>query len=314
MRTRKLWLAFSVLAFLLCPEHLPAQQGSQQSCDVPLVVAGFNTQTRESNQMLLDLHPEDLVVHVGSDEGIVESIKVDGGPKRVALILDPSRNVPDEEWILEAEMAARMVEIARPDDKFLIFLEGIERPQERFLTPEETDRLLRAMTFDRPSTSDSTERAYDTLFDAARRMEPPAFGDALILFGPAEDAGSKIDPDRLLELVLRNRQRLLGFSFRDPRGDPKLDKMSRETGYHFSYDQIEALKGRYQMTLLDGFMSDVYGWIAQPYRLRIRPVPAKDAARLRVEVMNSEGRVPRADTLYYPHTIYPCSDSGSTAQ
>jgi len=314
MRTRHLWLALSVAAFLLSPERLSAQQGSQQSCDVPLVVAGFNTQTRASNQMLLDLRPEDLVVHVGSDQGAVESITVDSGPKRVALILDPSRNVPDQEWNLEAETAARMVEIARPDDKFLIFLEGIETPQERFLSADETDRQLRAITFDRPSTSDSTERVYDTLFDAVRRLEPPAFGDALILFGPAEDGGSKTDPDRLLELILRNRQRLLGFSFRDPLGDPKLDEMSRETGYHFSYHQIEALKLPYQMTLLNGYMSDVYGWIAQPYRLRIRPVPAKDAARLRVEVMNSEGRVPRADTLYYPHAIYPCSDSGSTAQ
>jgi hypothetical protein len=314
MRTRRLWLALPVATFLFWPEHLSAQQDSQQSCDVPLVVAGFNTQTRESNQMLLDLHSEDLVVHVRSDEGIVESMKLDGGPKRVALILDPSRNVPDEEWILEAEMAARMVEIARPDDRFLLFLEGIDGPQEQLLTPEETDRQLRSLTFARPSTSDSTGRVYDTLFNAVQRLDPPAFGDALILFGHTEDAGSKADPDQLLKLILRNRQRLLGFSFRDPLGDPKIDQMSRETGYFVSFHQVEALKGPLQMTLLDGFMSDVYSWIAQPYRLRIRPVPAKETASLHIEVQNPKARVPRADTSYYPHTIYPCPESGSTMQ
>ena len=264
--------------------------------------------------MLLDLRPEDLVVHVGSDQGIVESMKVDGGPKRVALILDPSRNVPDQEWNLEAEMAARMVEIARPDDRFLLFLEGIDRPNAQFLSPEETDRQLRAMTFNRPSTSDSTERAYDTLLDAVRRLDPPAFGDALILFGHAEDAESKTDPDQLLELILRSRQRLFGFSFREPMGDPKLDQMSRETGYFVSFHQVESLKEPLQMTLLNGFMSDVYAWIAQPYRLRIRPVRAKEAASLRIEVLNTKVRVPRADAPYYPHMIYPCSDSRSTMQ
>jgi hypothetical protein len=335
MRIRKLWLGLSFALLLSQSEPLSAQQAALPQCDVPLVVAGFNAQTRQSNQMLLDLRPEDLVVHVGPDQVSLESMKVDAGPKRLALILDPSRDVPDQEWNLEAEMAARMVEIARPNDKFLLFLEGIDRPEEQFLSPEEADKQLRALTLARPSTPDSTERTYDTLFDAARRLDPPAFGDTLVLFGHAEDAGSKTDPDQVLQLILRNRQRLFGFSFRDPlRGkltpdvdlnkplpeplrslaDPKLAQMSRETGYFVSFRSVESLKLPGQMNLHEGFMSAVYAWIAQPYRLRIQPAPTKEVTRLRIEVLNPKARIPRADSPYYPHTLYPCFESTSTVR
>ncbi len=320
-------LMFCLALYFLSPPQSLAQAGPQGTCDFPLVVAGWNRLTQTGNELLMDLHPEDLVIQFGATPATLESMSVDGGPKRVALVLDASPNVPDNEWNLEAQMAARFVEAARPEDRFLLLLEGVDSGGGSFLPAEEIDSQLRELAFNRPSTGQSTERTYDTLFDAAQHFDPPAFGDAMVLFGHPEDVGSKTDPDQLLQVILSKGLRLYGFSFRDPLqgnltpgldlnkplpasvrslADPKLAQMSRETGYFVSFHSILSLSQPSQMRLFEGFLDDVYAGVAQPYRLRIRTPATQGPTALQIDVRNAKDRVPRADRVYYPHSIYPC--------
>jgi len=239
---------------------------------------------------------------------------IDGGPKRVALILDPSRNVSDEEWKLETQMAARLVEGGRPGDRFLLFIEGIDNEASSFLSPDEVDRQLRGLVFARPASVDSSERAYDALLNAAQRFDPPAFGDALILFGHPEDVGSKADPDQVLQVILKRALRFYGFSFRDPLGGyAKLDQLSHETGYYFSFHSLLSLNQPRQMSLYEGFLDDVYAGIAEPYRLTIRMPSSEGPTALTIEVVNAKDRIPRADDVHYPHSVYSCVASSLPA-
>jgi len=97
-----------------------AQQVTADSCDVPVVVADFN------NELVRDLAPTDFSVRLGQIPITVNNASVDGGPKRVAIILDASRNIPEDEWRLETEMAARFAEHARPKDLFAFLVIGAE--------------------------------------------------------------------------------------------------------------------------------------------------------------------------------------------
>ena len=94
MRINRFSLALCLFLFVLNAQ-LYAQLKAAESCDVPFVVTNFD------NVLLKDLGPQDLLVRLGTVPITLDGISVDGGPKRVALILDPSRNVPEDEWKLE---------------------------------------------------------------------------------------------------------------------------------------------------------------------------------------------------------------------
>ena len=67
-------------------------------------------------ELVTDLEPKDLSVRVGGSTSAVRSASVDSGSKRIALILDASQKVPTDEWKLETEMAATLIENGRTLD------------------------------------------------------------------------------------------------------------------------------------------------------------------------------------------------------
>jgi hypothetical protein len=292
-----------------------------ESCDVPLVVTDFD------NVLAKDLSPKDILIQLEAVPATLEGAPVDSGPKRVALILDPSRNVPEDEWKLETEMAAKFVSHARPDDKFVFLIVGADVATDAYLSPAEVEEQLRRLASSRPPSPDSSERIYDVLFTAANRLDPPKFGDVLFLFGHHEDVGSKTDPDQLLELILKNKLRFFGMSFSDPlRGklpqgfDPnkplpasivpsKLEKMAVATGNYFSFHPAQILNNPRQMQIYEDFLGDLYARIAEPYRLRIPMSGIKGQTTLEISVTNMNDRKVRASGLYYPRFLYPCTSA-----
>ena len=312
-------LSVSVFLFLvLWSSDSLAQQAPTVSCDVPIVVTRFDTVFQE-------LDTKDFLVHVGTSPVALRSASIDSGPKRVALILDASRYVQDKEWVLETQMAAVLVGHARPFDSFALVLVGRENTTQGFLSPAEARERLQELGPSRPSGTDSTERVYDALLEAAKHLDPPRFGDVLVLFGHMYDVGSKTDPDRLLALIMKARLRILGFDFEDPLPttlppgfDPnsippessapqKISKMVAETGYYFSFHGMEVLGRPGQLQLLEGFLGDVYRRIAEPYRLSAPAFATKGRLTLGITVANSEGRKIRPTDLHYPQFVFPCA-------
>lgn len=317
MRTNRFARAICLFLFVLTSRAY-AQQRAMGACDVPLVVTNFD------NVLLKYLGPRDLLVRLGAVPITLDTISVDGGPKRVALILDPSKNVPEDEWKLEIEMGVKFVGHARPDDKFVFLLVGTEVSTGAYLSPTDVEEQLRKLASSRPPSPDSSERIYDALITAANRLDPPKFGDSLFLFGHHEDVDSKTDPNRLLEVILKNNLRFFGMSFADPlRGkvppnfDPNkplpanlgpttLEKMSSATGNYFSFHSVQALDHPGQRLLFEGFLGDLYARIAEPYRLRIPMSSVKGQTKLEISVTNMNDRKVRTSGIYYPRFVYPC--------
>ena len=132
---------------------------------------------------------------------------VDGGSKRVVVILDASKRVSNDEWKLETEMAVSMLESARALDRFALLLVGVDSPAGPLIRIGDLQAQLRDIGSSRPVTVDASERTYDALFAAAQRLDPPQFGDAIFPFGHPEDFGSKATSDQVEDLMLRNRVR-----------------------------------------------------------------------------------------------------------
>jgi hypothetical protein len=305
------------------------QQRPEDSCDVPLVVTRFVSSSR-TLELVKDLGPKDLTVQIGAVSGTLESASIDSGPKRVALVLDASDAIPTDEWTLQTEMAAKLVQHARPDDRFALLFVGMENPASAFLSSGEVMREMQKLSASRPGAMESGERIYDSLLAAASHLNPPQFGDALFLFGHPEDSGSKSGPDEVMELVLKNRLRFYAVSFSSPlRGKlppgfdlnkplpasvvrPKLTKMTAATGYSFSFHSIESLNYPGQIPLFEGYLADLYAGIAEPYRLKIAMPDTRGEVKLEIVVSNSKGRNISEGDIHYSHSIYPCVPSAPT--
>ena len=306
-----------LLALLLPFSQSFAQQVGAGTCDVPVVVADY------SNQLVRDLVPAEFSVSLAGARQPLDSASIDGGPKRIAIILDASENIPDDEWKLETEMAQSFVGNARPEDRFAFFVIGEGHTETSFLSANEVTARLQKLAGSRP-----TEKIYDALLSAVKRLDPPQFGDAIFLFGHHEDFGSEVDFDQIRERILRNKLRFYGMSFADPLKklppgfdlnrptgltSSKLESLSAETGYFFSFHAVHNLNQPGQMSLFKGFLSDLYAGIAEPYRLSIPKSGMKDEARLEVSVTNLEARRMHQDGIHYPHLLYPCAVPIETA-
>jgi hypothetical protein len=311
VRTIRLLLA--VCFALIASWQLWAQD---DSCDVPLVVTRFVATTRKV-ELVTDLASEDLSVRVGGTPSTVRSASVDSGGKRVALILDASKNIPSDEWKLETEMATALVENGRAPDRFSLYLVGIDASFSPFLTAGGLQARLRDLESSRPQPVDGNERIYDALLAASKAFDSPEFGDSIFFLGHADDGGSLTTLGKIQGMILRNRLRLYAMSFGkfSPRSDPSsplpMEDATRATGYFFSYHSVENLKFPGQTALLKGFIADLYAGIANPYRVKIvQTAPGRSS--LELTVVNGESRNIRQDDVHYPHFVYPCT--GSTGE
>lgn len=320
MRPPTLLTLLWVMVLTADHSQLSAQEAADRSCDVPVVISRFVASSR-TVELVKDLGLTDFNVKIGGMPGTVEAATVDGGGKRIALILDASGKVPKDEWKLETEMAVSLVEHARPDDEFMLLLAGKEGPPATLMAPRELLERLKALASSRPD-ADPSDRIYDALLIAAKSLEPPQFGDTIFLFGHPDDSGSKASAEQVEELILRSRLRFYAMSFTDPLRDEFLlgpdpnglpvnvgqqnaDRISHATGYFFSYHSVESLSIPGQISLLKGFLGDLYAGIAEPYRLKIK---ANVSGKIGLDLVltNGEARNIHQRDMHYPHFIYQC--------
>src|ERR1700690_239695 len=153
-------------------------------------------------------------------------------------------------------MASEFVKHARPGDQFAFSVIGAEAsPAELLSSSQVLDRL-------QGLSSNTNERIYDALLAAARRLDPPQFGDAVVLFGHHEDTGSETPASDLQNLMVKNGVRFFAVSFANPLPpgfDPrkpvpkgslsKLQLLTSETGFFFSFHPIAALNMPGQLPL-----------------------------------------------------------------
>ncbi len=292
----------------------PAVPHGQPLADAPSVcdlsfVATHYSGTYQSQTVVPDIPASDFSARLDAAYVNIWSAGIDAGPKQIGIVIDASRAIPDDEWERQIQVAANFIEHARPQDSLSVFLASVDVAPEKVASPSTTAERLRRLMFSHPSASDSTERNYDALLATAASMQPPHFGDTLMLFDHAEDTGSSTNSDRLQGLILKNRMRfiVLSFSTATLGKSPRLDAVTRDTGYFIGYHDALSLNQPGQIVLMENYMRDLYGWIAGPYRLRVESTDVKTPADLTVYLSDASQRNIRDFEIHYPRRIYPCS-------
>ena len=283
--------------------------GASGPCDFPFVATHYDA--NHAQTVIPDIDPADFSGRLNDTYVTVRSAGIDSGPKQVGVVIDASRSIPDDEWERQTELAANFIQRARPEDSIFVFLAGIDTEPERVASPSTTAERLRKLMFSHPPVSDSAERNYDALFATAASMQPPHFGDTLILFGHPGDVGSSVSADKLEDSILANRIRFIVISFSTTTfgKSPRLDAVTRETGYYIEYHDTLSLNQPGQIVLMEGYLRDLYEWIAAPYRLNIEPSNLKSPAELTIYLSDAAQRNIRDFEIHYPRKIYPCSAS-----
>ena len=326
--SRNASLSFFAL-FLFFAGRAFCQQSASVLCEIPVVVTRFNASSR-TVELVKDLRVSDFEIRLDGGPRALESAAVDSSPKRIALILDTSKRVPEDEWTFEVQMAAKLTEYARPEDRFAIVLGGAEGVGMAFESPANTRQRLKKLKSSRPVAVDSA-RIYDALLAASSLLTPVRFGDTLFLFGRPEDSGSKADLNQITESILRNRLRLYGESFYDPLAAqlpsnfdpnkpipsavsiPKLVNVSAATGYYISFHATKTLNVPGQTRLFESFLGDLYAGVAEPYRLRFSQPSTNAPIKLAVSIKDAQSRELNESDIHYPRSIYACSQSAVTA-
>jgi von Willebrand factor type A domain. len=300
------------LATCFLPSETLSQQVTNETCEISVVVTNF------LNQADRDLTPADFSVRVGGVPKAVHSASIEAGAKRIVLILDASRNIPGDQWKLETEMAQSFVGKARTKDQFALVVVGSKAAEESFMSSDEVAARLQKLV-----RSDGAERVYDALLTAEHLLDTPQFGDVIFLFGHDKDFGSAATFDHVRELILKNRLRLYGISFANllarlppgfnlnkpvPAGFglSKLESLSRETGYAFSFFDVYAINLPGQMPRFKNYLSDLYAGIAEPYRLNFLAMPIKGKTGIEIKVADMEARKIRDENIHYPHSVFGC--------
>jgi len=308
------------LALFLFDPSLTAQESPKDSCEIPLVVTRY-TQSYASREIVRDLTPQNIDAHPDEEPISVTSIRLDDGPKRLAILLDASKNVPAEEWQLQTEMAAKFLEYARPSDKFSIFLVGVPAPSEPFYSSKAAIERLKKLHKDRPSATESGERNYDALAVAAQSLTPSLFGDSIFFFGHDADEESKTDPAQLTKMLLQNHIRVYAISFRSPQFPPnfdpnkgvpaftegsKLPEITRASGTFFSYHDVHVFQMSGQKQLFENFLGDLFLMVADPYRLTVPVGTSPEPRKLSLSIKDAKQLRIDKDEVRFPRSIYPC--------
>ena len=307
----RLTVLFLALCSAICLESSRslAQKLGGEACDVPVVVADFY------NKVVPDLQKADFAVRLGGVPVPVSGAMVGGGPKRIALIIDASESVPNDEWKLEIKAVKNLTQHARPDDRFDLSVIGADSTEHSFLSSEEL--ALRVKKLER---SKAPERTLDALMNALHILDDTQFGDTIFLVGHDEDSGGTTTFDEVRERMLKTNVRFYGLSFADKLaklppgfdlnkplptgfGPSKLDSLSAETGYFFSFHSVRSLQLAGQEELFKGFLADLYAWIAQPYRLSLSDINSKGREPMEVDVAQMDARRIHKNGIHYPHLI-----------
>jgi len=320
--------AFSLLLIVLPVVQLSAQQVSKQVYDVPVVLSQIDTHTYisdfdysnsnpnasalertrysviEEKELVQNLGADNFQLRVGGMPADFQAISVDKGPKRINLTLDASVRVSKQQWEWELGGVERILGNARSIDKFAFALAGAGPATSTFMSLGESRKYLRSLRTARPATVVSEAKVYDALLTAAKGLDPPQFGDAVIFFGLGKDSGSEATVADLEHLFLKGRIRFYGLTFLPgdvykPDAilpffpDPGLVSLSEATGCNFWVTSTGVDYGFW------------YRSISEPYRLSVTSTTVIEAS---LEITLLSGRKKRklsGITIQYPRFITP---------
>jgi len=290
-------------------------------------------------RLLRDLNASQFIAQAKHTPVKVTEATQESGPRRILLVLETGRHVPERVRVAEYNIVADVLSEARPEDAFGLLTARGPVKEVRFGQPR--DAILAAVK-ELETGTDSKEQGngvLDTLMTGAQWFDEPKPGDAILLmslgfesphrasFGQVRKALTDRQV-RIFSLMLGTR--MIGtytgptISFFSERPQVLLDpsyspNMEDETslawgsgGYSAQVDIVGSGQQEQQLTdkrleALKTAASRMQSAITEYYRLTLNSSPAQITLGLAPEVKN---KIPNAVVLY-PRQLPPCSGSGN---
>jgi hypothetical protein len=294
--------------------ELMGQQMSQGSYDVPVVLTqavsyqvprprvqkGYFEEVKKE-ELVRDFGPANFQVQVAGVSAQVQGVSIDKGPKRIVFVLDDSELVPKKEWESEIWAAKFLLGYARSIDSFAVVLVRADAATNSFMSPSETKNYLGKLLSKRPTTTDPRASTNDSLLTAASQLDPPQFGDVVILLGRMEDATNETTLNNVMQLFLRKELSFYGLSFKYPEGYPPVVLLSQAPGFA-AWMETPPAGDWYGVIDFESW----YNCIAEPYRLTISTQGRQGSSSLGIELLPGS-KIKKVDGIrsQYPRFIYP---------
>jgi hypothetical protein len=314
MRSHSILLTISLIMQFFAVTGIMGQQIPQGSYDVPVVLTqvvshqvprphvqkGYLEEV-EKEELVRDFGPMNFQVQVAGVPARVQGVSIDKGPKRIVFVLDGSEPVPKKEWESEIWAAKLLLGYARSIDKFAVVLVGTDTGTNSLMSPNETKSYLGKLLSKRPTATDPPASTNDSLLTAASRLDPPQFGDVVILFGRMEDATNETTLDDVRQLFLRKELSFYGLSFKYPEGYPPVVLLSQAPGFD-AWMETPPVGDWYGIIDFESW----YNCIAEPYRLRISTQGMRGNPALEIELLPGS-KIKKVDGIrsQYPRFIFP---------
>lgn len=167
------------LILLSCSHFLIASERvANCTSEIPIVVIGAK------NVVIQGLQRDSLLVEESKGPTTIMSVTPEEGSRRIVFVLDRGAHMGENAAKLTEAMIEKILQNARPDDKFGLFTAEKDPVQ---LNPTSPDTVL-GVFHDRVSGKRSKGASVlDAISDAAHALEPAQPGDALFVFSGADD-------------------------------------------------------------------------------------------------------------------------------
>jgi len=177
MRTRLFLLLFALASLILSQPALAANNPKDASCTISLPA----NVVVPDGRLIRDLNASQFVAQAKHESPKVLAATEDSGPRRILLIIETGRHVPERVRTAEYSVVADLLSEARPEDSFgLLTARGPEK-EVRFGQPR---NAILAAVKELETNTDSkgaSNGVLDVLMTAAGWFDQPRPGDAILL-------------------------------------------------------------------------------------------------------------------------------------
>jgi hypothetical protein len=299
----------NVLLFTVCLALSGA--GWAQDIDTCLLPHVIVNVVGQQGKTIWGLPPESFQVRAGNQPAVVRSVQPGAG-HRVVLLVDVSGSINKKTWEI-ARAAAGNILVAAPST-FRVALVLF------------SDRIIDTIGFDRPAT-DIVERLtrlengkggtaiLDSVAYSIELLQPSGLGDAIYVISDGGENASKTHRTDVEKKLLAGRIRLFTFILRPrtqlatPEEAARLNLLEELTqvsgGAAVDEDSTESFDARQRLSVA---LQHGYDRIAHFYDLQLSiPERLAKKERLRLEILDEDGRKRKDVSVSYPQYLLPCT-------
>lgn len=269
----------------------------------------------------LNLPAEAFLARDGRRPDVVQSAKIERGPRRIVFVADDGRDVSLEGRKIESSVIRAILSGARPQDSFALLTTPQPLASLPFGVSRETLRAAAGKLTSSKSRPSSKRGVLDAVLEATTWLQPPRPGDSIFLMTTGLDAKHRASLSQVRQALAAGGIRVFGFELQTPSCNSNLAPCG-PTGFFFDPARLSRWSGG----AFEGTNTKVYGltprrlthftWVAKQmysaiteyYVISLSSVGPH--VRIGLSPQSQKGLLVPMNVVY-PHDLPACHASGT---